>query len=189
MLKPCLILFVMVCGTVSGLSAEDPDEGAPVGIGSSCFEEGSFFYLTASERTPWSVNQISAVPIGLNDPEEWSESFSFQQRLSQELSGQTSVSDFAQACSAIWQEFFSDQTDILVTLKRTINKTEDVLECVSGNWIFTSSNQSVDVDISDWLRVGEQEYDVSSPSSSEALRQNLESILVNLNQQPGSSDE
>ena len=156
-----------------------------VSIGGPCDgTEGNYVWITSS-RTAWSVSSVYAVPVDIADPLEWPESGSFRDQLSGILPADATVAQYAEATASIWGQYFAEQADVLIQLKRTLFKTTRNIECVSGVWTVTSTVNGEDLDESGWLRVGGH-YDVGDGSSGAALASDLQDTIGELNAQAGS---
>lgn len=153
-------------------------------VGGSCDgSEGTYLWLTSS-RTAWSLADIYAVPVGTLDPQQWSQSGAFHTRLQEVLPSDPQANDYASAAASIWGEFFTNQADILVSIKRNLSATKRNVECISGVWTVTSTIEETSPDISGWLQVG-GDYDVASDA--QLLNSELQNKVNELNEQPGAN--
>jgi hypothetical protein len=132
------------------------------------------------------VHELYAVPVGTIDPSEWSLSAYFKNQFDEELGEGETPEEFAVACAAVWGDYFTYSASVLVSLSRTISTTHKTLKCEGGNWGTLSTEDVQIVDVSDWLSANSGSYDVNAASTPIQLESDLESILTNLNGQPGS---
>jgi hypothetical protein len=159
-----------------------------VQAGGPCTEEGQYFHLTSGIiKSPWELNDLYALPPGSLSPESWQESSSFHTQFNMELEG-ISAESFADACSAVWQGFFSEEADIIVKVHRSISATHQMLQCTSGYWISLSTEALQMNDTSDWITLEGSPYDVGVESAS-AIEADLQYLLDTLNMQPGAASE
>lgn len=176
-----LALTIGITFPISFVEAEE----LPIPGGDCNEPEAIYNYTSEIAKTPWMLNELYAVPVGTVSPETWDQSSYFGTQFLAELQSGESAEDFAQACDAVWQNFFTDDADVIVTLRRTINTTNQVLQCISGNWTSISTENLQFNDVSDWLSTSSDPYDVTVTSSEILLQGHLESLLENLNNQPG----
>lgn len=185
------LALILAIGAIFSFPRSSPaEEGQPVEIGSSCGEIEATYHLTSDiQKSLWQLNELYAVPVGTYNPESWEQSSSFNSAFIAALQGQEDATAYAEACGTVWQNFFSEDADVLVTLRRTITTTDQILQCISGNWAFSSIQYLEDEDVSDWLTVNGSPFDVMNESSLSLLQMNLESLVNDLNAQPGSESE
>jgi hypothetical protein len=169
-----------------GLCADDPGS---VEVGGVCDEEGRIHNLASDiSKTPWELNELYAVPVGTVSPDSWEQSSSFNLQFNAELES-GDPAGFALACANVWQNFFPEEADVIISVRRTITATHQVLECLSGSWM-TQSTQPLEInDVSDWLTTTGSPYDLSNESSQSELQSDLQAILDSLNAQPGASSD
>jgi hypothetical protein len=164
------------------------DEPSPVQIGAHCSETDAIYHLTSNiQKTPWQVSSLYAVPVGTLNPESWELSSSFHAAFIGELQSGQNVEEYAEACTAVWQDFFVQDTDVIVTLSRTISATDQVLECISGTWVHISTQEFNHEDQSDWLTINDTPFDVTNEASRSLLAAKLQNLINNLNTQPGAA--
>ncbi len=164
-------------------------EDSPVPGGICSEPQATHYYTSDIVKTPWVLNELYAVPVGTMSPESWDQSPYFSVQFNAELqSGETSEA-FAQACGAVWYNFFTDDAAVIVSLSRTITATNQTLQCISGNWISVSTEYLQFNDVSDWLTTNNSAFDVSDPSSTPILQADLQKLLENLNAQPGAASD
>lgn len=156
-------------------------------IGQSCTDTQTMYRWTTSVRTAWSIGDLYAVPVWTTKPDEWSDANAFHQSLTAVLNQSPTAGDYAAACTSVWQQFFSDQADVIVLPQRTISVTIREVRCVSAIWSVVSEASSTNQDDIGWMEVGNQPFLVTDPSSTQSLASGLQALLDQLNNQPGAN--
>lgn len=182
-----LLFFIFALRPFLALS-EDANLPEPIQEGTQCFDDNAEFISTESTRTPWTVSEIVAVPVGTT-PDQWEEYGVIKERIAEHLPTSPDSAAYAQAMVAVWKDFFADQADVLANLGRTIDKTDTKLQCISGSWVYVSTAESTVNDTSDWLSVGSDSFDVNNAESQSALIAGLTNLLNTLNSQPGAQNQ
>jgi hypothetical protein len=159
-------------------------------LGGSCTDSGSIYHLTQDiQKSLWKLEGLYAVPVGTRNPESWDQHLQFNtQFISQLQSGETARA-FAEACVTVWQNFFNETADILVTASRTITVTDQVLQCVSGTWVSDSTQYLEFQDVSDWQSLTGSPFDVTDPLSESEIESDLQALVDSLNAQPGAASD
>jgi hypothetical protein len=181
-----IAIFFGLCGAFNYSFADEP---GIIEVGGACNEEGLTYNLTTDIlKSPWELYELYAVPVGTLSPDSWEQASSFNIQFQSELESGDSIG-YAAACSEVWQNFFDDAADVVFNVHRTITGTNQLLECISGSWIVTTTEPLEVNDVSDWLKADGSPFGVSDPSSQTILQNNLQSLLDNLNSQPGADSE
>lgn len=171
-----LLLFSVIASITQGQTPE---------VGENCFEDDDFYHDVVSTRTLWAIDELYAVPVGVITPVSWDLSSEFEQQLLSLIQPPANTQIFAEACGNIWQNYFSDSADVIISLHRTITSTDKTLACENGVWILVSEETAETIDISDWMKVGDESFDVTDENGAALLQQKLDQLLNELNTQPG----
>ena len=164
------------------------DEASPQ-PGAACSDPGAVYnYSTNVVKTPWTLNELYALPVGTTDPATWNSSSDFRTQFINQLGSGSTPQAYAQACGAVWQNFFDSNASVLFNAKRTVTSTIVTLQCTSGVWTAVSSEDFQINDVSDWLTPGSGSYVVTDSASVTQLQQDLQAVLLNLNAQPGATN-
>ena len=161
---------------------------SPIQEGGQCFDDGAIFISTVSERTPWSVVEIVAVPVDIVKPEDWDLYSAIEEQIAAQLPSSPGPAGFAQATVAVWKNFLSDQADVLVNLQRAITKTDTTLRCNISTWVYVSVSTSTLIDRSDWSPVQSTPFNINSQQSVDTLTIAITNFLSDLNSQPGAQN-
>lgn len=157
----------------------------PISIGQSCTDLQSTYRWSTSVRTAWSVGDLYAVPIGTTKPDEWSNAAAFHDSLLAVLHQNPTAGDYAQACGSVWRQFFADRADVIALPQRTISVTIREIRCVSNVWSIVSETSSTNQDDTGWAPVGNESFDFSDSTSTTLLSTRLQTLVDQLNNQPG----
>ena len=183
------VSYLMLAVAMMAFSQFGYSSSAAPEPGATCSEPGAVYnYSTDVTKTPWILKELYAVPAGTADPATWDSSSDFKTQFTNELGTGLTPQDYALACGAVWQNFFSDNASVLFNAHRTVTATEITLQCTSGTWAAVSTETRRFDDVSDWLTAGSGPYQVGNPASVTQLQQDLESTLTNLNAQPGAAN-
>jgi len=176
------LLFVLIFLPFA-LLADTQQPGAPITIGGTCSDsDGSYLWITTT-KTPWSVQDVAAVPSGTVDPGQWSNYPSFRTSLWAGLSGNPDANAFGQRIADISPSYFSNPGDLLVALKRTISTTTRNVTCQAGTWEVDSTASVTNEDDSDWIPAANS-VDLSDGANDTVK---IQDALDLLNGQPGAS--
>ncbi len=179
-----ICLFSVLCiaafAQFSSATASLPQPGA------QCTEPDALYnYAGDSIKTLWVLNELYAVPSGTLDPATWEPSGAFAAEFLAQLSGGSTPEAYAQACAAVWGDFFDQTAMVIFNTKRDIITTYSALKCVAGVWTVQSTETKQVHDVSDWLPAPSGPFNVTDPGAMLQLKDDLQSRLSDLNSQPG----
>jgi hypothetical protein len=185
-----IIILTVACIAIFQLTNSFADEPGPIQIGATCADINSIYHLTSNiQKTQWQLISLYALPVGSLSPDSWEMSPTFHDAFIAELQSGQTAHTYAAACTSVWQDFFSDEADVMVTLSRTITATDQILQCIDGIWVQISTQQLTNQDNSDWLTVNGSPFDVTNGSSQSLLETNLQNLIEGLNEQPGAASD
>ncbi len=154
--------------------------------GGECTEtDAGYNYASNTAKTPWVLNELYAVPTGTLDPATWESSQAFAVEFLAHLTGGSTPEAYAQACAAVWGEFFDQTATVIFNAKRDITTTYSELKCTSKIWAVVSTETKQVLDVSDWLAAPSGAFDVTDPDAAVQLKNDLQITLSDLNSQPG----
>jgi hypothetical protein len=180
-----IIMFAMAVFVFCQISYASETSPEPGGV---CNEPDTIYNYSADiDKTQWKPKELYAVPVGTTDPLAWEQSSDFRTQFMAALSSGESAEAFAQACTVVWQNFFSSDAAVVISVSRTITSTHKTLKCISGTWNTIATEDLQLQDVSDWLTTNSSAFNVTNSESATVLKTDIENILTNLNAQPGAN--
>lgn len=185
--KPTHILILAAAGILFLADCSYGYDPRPIDVGVECHDVEAIYHLTSNiQKGSWVIDDLYAVPVGIQSPEQWDLSQLFHEQFVIELQDTDTPEAYAQACLAVWRTFFSEDVNVLVSVKRTISATDTSLQCVSGTWTPSSTHTFEYTDSSDWLTLGSFQIAQSTVAD---VQNSIQNLLDELNGQPGAASD